>query len=247
MSALRKGAVTVGVGALLYGLYRLARKPGDTQVSRLTSPSGPLSFLRYDAGQGEYTTHAGPWRAAALPDTVNMAPRKGGRYMAIATGAGGSVTLEGVLVTDANTNNVPLSLRVDRVVKVRSGSYVPKVPFTLSIPASENSIFAEYLDPTRWASIHATSVSESPREGSKPAPGKKVRFAMRERNQLGNSVVVIDGYAMSDGSKDWPKEAGEPDDEHVLVSTDSVVRAVRGDENVSLPPVFVVPVENLIA
>lgn len=162
----------------------------------------------------------------------------------VRTGGMATAVVEGYWKGDESTNRLPGTLRVDRVI--RATERRPIVPFDLTVPPSATTLNNDYLETTRWQSLHATSVGESPREGKKPKVGATVRYAMRERNSLGNAVIVLEGKVLNEASAYWPKDEGEPDASRVLVGADEIVKSLRGGGEISLPSAFVVPVDNLI-
>ena len=233
-------------GGLLAGLVGYVFYKGTRPVlyKTLTVPSAE-KFSRMSVEVPEST---GPWFPDKLLTPENGLREVGKRYMArihtYESGGGGNAIVEGYWKGDASSNKVAGKLYVDRVIDAQVKR--PTVPFELLVPPSTRSIDNDFLETTRWSSMHPTSVGESARLGKKPKVGTEVRYAMRERNPLGNAVIVLSGKVLREDSAYWPKDEGEPDSERVLVSADDIMRSVRGGGQISLPAAFVIPVENLI-
>lgn len=234
-------SIAAGAGALgvLGYLFYRGTRPASAATSRLAGtplPGGTTDspgFARF-----EVAPSGTKWRVIALSQPTNMMPAKGQRYMARVKSEGmflKDVVVEGTLEgTLANT--LPMTLRVTRVVAAPPDVQVPSVPFSLNLPPGDNINFHPYIEPTRWTSLHASSVSEDPNEKIPPV-GARVKYAMRESNPMGNAVVVIEGRVMS----------VDHDEEEIVVSADDVSRVIRGDRNVGLPGTFTIPMENLVA
>lgn len=232
------------LGLLGYAFYRGTRPAFyKTLVAPPAGGSDKYQRMSVEVPEGE-----GPWFPDKLSKPENGLREPGKRYMArihsYESTGGGNAIVEGYWKGDASSNKVAGKLHVDRVIDAQVKR--PTVPFDLLVPPSSGSLDNDYLETTRWASMHATSVGESPRVGRKPKVGSTVRYAMRERNPLGVAVIVLAGKVLREDSPYWPKDEGEPDEERVLVSADDIARSVRGGGQISLPAAFVIPVENLI-
>lgn len=243
MSELR-WIIGVGAGIAVFG-YAIRKGMESVRYKTIAAPSN-ASFERMSIELPEST---GPWFPDRLPKPDNGLREAGRRYMArvtchAASGPDGDAIVEGYWKGNESTNKIAGVLRVNRVIS--ASGLRPALPFDLLVPPSKSSLDNDYLETVRWQSLHATGVSESPRYGKKPKVGTTVRYAMKERNSLGNAVVVLIGKVLNEASAYWPKDEGTPDDERVLVGVDDIVRSVRGGGEIALPSAFVIPVENLI-
>lgn len=244
MKTYQKVLLGLAVGGAGFAAYRVMYPPKYRVLAAPAAPGARMSL--------EVPSSAGPWRASRLYDKAkndferkdNGLREKGKRYAVTVRSDKGSADVEGYW-KGGSSNKVPGVLRVTRVLSATTVR--PEVPFDLEVPASASSENSDYLETSRWGSIHASSVSEEAREGNKPKAGAPVMYAMRERNQLGNAVLVLKGKALADDSSYWPEDDVDPSSAVVLCTVDDVVRTVRGSGgDVPLPSVFVVPVENLI-
>lgn len=236
-------------GAAAYAAHRWVKKRDEGTPNEVIFPLG-----KYTVFETENVPPSSGWKIDMLDKPHNGMREKGKRYMARISrlAGGGSAVVEGTWRDEDSPNNVPLMLKIDRVVSIKGSAFggtpePPAVPFMLRVPESNHRLENDYLEGVRWESLHPSSVSAPARSTGKPKPGTVVRYAMRESNSLGDAVIVIEGQVMPDDSAYWPKNEGSPDSERVLVSAPDIVRTVRGRGSIALPPVFVVPVENLFA
>lgn len=222
-----------------------------------SAPLGARQSLVDEASK--VPTSKGPWYAMASGLRSALVPQKGKRYLAKVTAMGYSpvywiteAVVEGTW-TGLEDNTKPGALRVGKVLSAKGGPngkfFAPEVPFTLEIPPTFESSTGNttnlYLVEDKWDVLHPTSVGESAYSDIKPPVGTFVLYAMKQR-EPGDGVVVFSGRVVPDSSSYWPKDAGAPGKDRVLVSVDGIDRVVRGTKDVSMPSAFVIPVDHII-
>lgn len=232
------GMLVAAGAAVGYAVYRKRSSGYRTFVL----PEGYAGTFR-----GDIALDKGPWSPMTLYKPLNNIREPGKRYMVRVYSHGAEAWVEGFW--RGETGNNAGKLEVDRVVS--ADRVMPVVPFDLQVPKASNPIYDNYLEETKWSTLHPTAISEIPwgieEVGLRPKVSAPARFALREVNEHGNAVLFVQGKVLADDSPLWPKEEGSPDKDRVLLSVDKIVRAVRGQGEVSLPPAFVVPIEQLVA